>query len=259
VYPEFWIDLEELDMTKYKIIPLVLADLEADKSDMMYLTDRGVMIHIPVVSFYISGGDKHILVDAGAPAEIISRYHSAPARDIQSFEEALGKQGLEPEDIDIVIQTHLHFDHCGNTAKCKRAEVIVQEEELKFALAPHPICAVPYGATLLQGLKFRQLRGDVEIIDGIRLLYTPGHTPGGQSVAIETAKGTAIIAGFCSISENFNVSPEVRAVRPDLAVYAPGVHTDAIAGYESALKVKGLADILIPPHALELIGIEAIP
>ena len=246
-------------MTEYEIIPLVVADLETDKSDMMYLMERGVMIHIPVVGFYIKGGDRHILVDTGAPSQVISRNHSAPVRDVQSFEEALGKQGLKPEDIDFVIQTHLHFDHCGNTAKCKRAKVIVQEEELKFALAPHPICAVPYDSTLLEGLKFQPVRGEVEVFDGIKLLPTPGHTPGGQSVAIETAKGTAIIAGFCSISETFNVSPEVRALIPGLLVYAPGIHTDAIAGFESALKVKGLADILIPPHALELVDLAVIP
>ena len=81
----------------------------------------------------------------------------------------------------------------------------------------------------------------------------------GKIVAIETAKGTAIIAGFCSISETFSVSPEVRALIPGLLVYAPGIHTDAIVGFESALKVKGLADILIPPHALELIDVDAIP
>ena len=87
-------------MTKYEIIPLVLADLETDKSDIMYLIKRGVMIHIPVVSFYIKGGDQHILVDTGASAEIISRYHSAPVRDVQSFEAALKKQGLRPEHND---------------------------------------------------------------------------------------------------------------------------------------------------------------
>ena len=246
-------------MTKYEIIPLVLADLETDKSDMMYLMERGVMIHIPVVSFYIKGGDKRILVDTGASAEIISKYHSAPVRDVQSFEAALDKHGLKPDDIDVVIQTHLHFDHCGNTSKCRRATVIVQEAELRFALNPHPVCSVPYGSALLQGLRFQQVRGDTEIFDGIRLLSTPGHTPGGQSVAIETEKGIAIIAGFCSISETFNVSPEARALMPGLLVYAPGIHTDAIVGFESAVKVKGLADILIPPHALELKDIKSFP
>ena len=247
-------------MTKYEIIPMVLADLEADKSEMMYLMDRGVMIHLPVVSFYLRGGDQNILVDTGASAETISKYYyNEPVREIQSFEVALSKQGLRPEDIDIVIQTHLHVDHCGNTAKCKRAKVIVQHEELECALAPHPVCAAPYALALLQGLRFQQVKGDVQIIDGIRLLHTPGHTPGGQSVAIETAKGTAIIAGFCSISETFNVSPEVRARIPGLLVYAPGIHTDAIVAFESALRVKGLADVLIPPHALELKDIEVIP
>ena len=51
---------------------------------------------------------------------------------------------MKPEDIDIIIQTHLHWDHCANTSKCKNAKVIVHEDELRFALAPHPIEAGIY-------------------------------------------------------------------------------------------------------------------
>lgn len=247
-------------MVKYEIVPLVIAELETDKSDMIYLKDRGMNINIPVVSFYIKGGRQNILVDTGAPVDVLEKYHpDNPVSEVQSFEKALDSQGLTPEDIDIVIQTHLHFDHCGYTAKCKKAKVIVQEDELKFSLAPHPVCALPYSAELLQGLRLQTVVGDVDITDGIKVLLTPGHTPGGQSVAIETPKGTAIITGFCSIRETFNVSLETRALNPGLLVHAPGFHTDAILAFESVLKVKGLADILVPNHALELSEIETIP
>ena len=81
---------------------------------MLYFTDCGVKINIPVAFFYIKGAEKNILVDTGCPAEISKVYHpNDPVSDIQSFEEALAKQGLKPEDIDIVIQTHLHYDHCA--------------------------------------------------------------------------------------------------------------------------------------------------
>jgi glyoxylase-like metal-dependent hydrolase (beta-lactamase superfamily II) len=251
---------KEFSMVKYEIIPLVVGELEADKSDMMYFKDRGINIKMPVVSFYIKGGKQNILVDTGAPVDILEKYHPGkPVREVQSFETALGSQGLTPDDIDIVIQTHLHFDHCGYTARCRSAKVIVQEDELKFALAPHPVCALPYSAELLQGLRLQTVAGDVDITEGIRVLLTPGHTPGGQSVAIETPKGTAIITGFCSIDETFNVSAEIRALNPGLLVYAPGFHTDAILAFESALRVKGLADILVPSHSLELKATKTIP
>jgi len=247
-------------MAKYEIVPLVLADIEVEKSKMMYLTDCGLKVMLPVVSFYIRGGEKNILVDAGASAEMMLKYEpNQTASDVQSFEEALGKQGLKPEDIDIVIQTHLHHDHIGNTAKCTKARVILQEDELSFALAPHPLFAGIYPKELLTGLRFQPVRGDTEIASGIRVLLTPGHSPGTQSVAVETAKGTAIITGFCCIRETFEVSPETRKVSPSWLVYTPGCHTDALAAFDSTLKVKGLADILVPNHEPELREIEAIP
>jgi len=247
-------------MAKYEIVPLVLATIEVEKSKMMYLTDCGQTVTLPTVSFYIRGADQNILVDTGASAELMLRCEpNQPATNIQSFEEALSKQGLRPEDIDIVIQTHLHHDHIGNTAKCTSARVIVQEAELTFALSPHPLFAGVYPGELLRGLRFQPVRGDTEVIDGIRVLLTPGHSPGTQSVAVETAKGTAIITGFCCIRETFEVSPATMAVSPSWLIYTPGCHTDALAAFDSTLKVKGLADILVPNHEPELREIEKIP
>jgi len=247
-------------MAKYEIVPLVLATIEVEKSKMMYLTDCGQTVTLPTVSFYIRGADQNILVDTGASAEFMLHCEpNQPASDIQSFEEALGKQGLRPEDIDIVIQTHLHHDHIGNTAQCSKAGIILQEAELSFALAPHPLFAGVYPIELLKELRFQPVRGDTEIIDGIRVLLTPGHSPGTQSVAVETTKGTAIITGFCCIRETFEVSPETMDVSPSWLVYTPGCHTDALAAFDSTLRVKGLADILVPNHEPELREIEKIP
>ena len=120
-------------MPQYEIIPLVLGTLEVDKSAMMYFVDCGVKTTISVACFYIKGAEKHILVDTGAPAEV-NRKHCPEElpRDIQSFEKALGKHGLKPEDIDIVIQTHLHQDHVGNSMKCTKANIFAQEDEIRF-------------------------------------------------------------------------------------------------------------------------------
>ena len=77
--------------------------------------------------------------------------------------------------------------------------------------------------------------GDAEIVPGIRVILTPGHTPGGQSVAVETDRGTAVITGFCCNADNFpRVGPAVT----------PGVHINAIEAYESAQRVKELAEML---------------
>ena len=249
-----------MKITKHEIIPMVLGKIGVDKSAMLYLTDYGIKINLPVTFFYIKGAEKNILVDTGCPAEISKIYHpNDPVNDTQSFEQALGNQGLKPDDIDVVIQTHLHYDHCANTGKCTKAKVIVQEDEIRFALAPHPLFAGLYLKHLIRGLKFQPVNGDTEIVNGVKVLLTPGHTPGGQSVAVETANGTAIITGFCSIRETFEIRPETAEIFPSWLVHTPGIHTDALAAFDSVLKTKRLADILVPNHALELEKIEKIP
>ena len=247
-------------MPQYEIVPLVLGTIEIDKSAMVYFVDCGVKITMPVVCFYVKGAAKNILVDTGAPAEVNRRHcPDEPAQDIQSFEEALAKHGLEPADIDIVIQTHLHHDHAGNTMKCTEAQVFAQEAEIKFALAPHPLFAHLYDTDTIRRLRFESVKGDAEIASGIKVLFTPGHTPGAQSVAIETAKGTAIITGFCCIRETLEVPPETKEMFPHWLVHTPGIHTDALAAFDSALRVKETADILVPNHDPALMQTAAIP
>ncbi|MEW6326582.1 MAG: hypothetical protein AB1487_03170 [Thermodesulfobacteriota bacterium] len=82
------------------------------------------------------------------------------------------------------------------------------------------------------------------------IVLTPGHTPGGQSVAVDTSQGKAIITGFCCNDLNF---PKTGPV------IAPGVHINAVEAYESARRIKEMADILIPLHDLSIGRMKKIP
>lgn len=247
-------------MKTYKIRPLPLSLMELDMAVLMYRFNYGKKIWIPNYFWYIEGADKNILVDTAADAQLATEFRGLPAKPVASFEEALASVKLKPEDIDIVIQTHLQWDHCANTRKCKRAKVLVQEEELRFAFAPHPILAPTYKKSLLQGLNFVVIRGHYELAPGIELIPTPGHTPGCMSVSVNTTKGKAIITGFCCLKENFGppegVSEEIREVTP---IVAPGIHLNAVDGFESLLLVKGLADIPIPCHDPSFLNVKSIP
>ena len=97
--------------------------------------------------------------------------------------------------------------------------------------------------------------GDKQIIPGVHVLFTPGHTPGGQSVVIETPKGTAVITGFCCMRENFEPPDQARG----LPVVPPGIHTDLLQVYDSEVKVKEIADIILPIHDAEFIGLDKVP
>jgi N-acyl homoserine lactone hydrolase len=247
-------------MKTYRIRPLPLAVIEIDQAVLTYRFNYGKRIKNPITMWYIEGADKHILVDTAADAKMATQFRGLPGEEVMSFETALASIGLKPSDIDLVLTTHLQWDHCANTQKCTKAKVVVQEEELRFAYAPHPILAPTYKKSLFRGLNFMPVRGYYEVAPGIELIPTPGHTPGCMSVAVNTEKGKAIITGFCCTMDNFgppkDASEETKEITP---IMAPGIHLNAVDGFESLLMVKGLADIVIPNHDLAYLEVKSIP
>jgi len=241
---------ERDSMKEYTIHPLTVGANETDQGIMTYQRGYGKRIWIPIYAFLILGGEERILVDTGleqfvVPEEVSTRY----GLEILEFESALEKHGLSPGDIDVILHTHLHNDHCENDYKCPQARIVVQKAEYEFFLDPHPIDH-RYYPDLLDGLKVELVEGDTPFRDGIDLLLTPGHTPGGQSIAVQTRNGLAIITGFCCNEMNFPAKgPAV----------APGVHLDAVAAYESANRIRDMADILIPLHELSIGRHKVIP
>jgi N-acyl homoserine lactone hydrolase len=253
-------------MNTYTIKPLILSKRMSEKGSMTYLAYSGHPIIRPYVMWYIRAGHKNILVDTAIEAEDYKNYHpgfnNLPFKPIQSFEEALAKVDCVPDDIDIIIQTHLHMDHIYNTPKCRNAVVYVQEKELEFSLNPHPIFEIVYPREIIESINFSIINGEKTILPGISVMPVPGHTPGGQAVIVETIRGKAVISGFCSIMENFNPPEDVKTKISPFASYpviAPGIHTDLFKAYESVLKVKQVADIIIPLHDPEMALLEQIP
>ena len=242
-------------MKTYRIKPLPLIKMEIDMGRMTYLYNYGMKHQVVAYSWYIEGADQNILVDTGADVEVAMGFRGLPAKEIMTFEDALASVGLKCSDIDLVIQTHLHWDHCSNTHKCQNARVLVTEAELEFAHSPHPIM-VGYPKHLLQGLRFVPVSGHYEVAPGIELIPVPGHTPGTQAVAVNTARGRAVITGFCCCKENFEPPEELKKIMP---VITPGIHLNAVDAFESALRIKKLADILIPQDDPSFVGVKSIP
>ncbi len=237
-------------MTTYTIHPLAAGFNETDQGIMTYQRFYGKRIMLPIYAFAVKGGDKNILVDTG-----IEEFMAPPDLDermgfpVLEFEEALQSIGWKPEDIDIIIHTHLHNDHCENDYLCSNAEVFVQKAELELFNDPHPIDH-RYYADVLDDVSIKTIEGDTDIVDGIEVLFTPGHTPGGQSVSIETTEGKAVITGLCCNSENFPAGG---------GIIVPGVHLDVIQAYDSMVRIREAADILLPIHDLQLGHKKVIP
>ena len=206
--------------------------------------------------WYIEGPEKKTLVDAGGKLESMALWFNlvaagATGTHIQSLEEGLANVGVKPEEIDRVILTQLHPDHVELAGAFSKAKFVVQKKELDFALNPHPAAAPFFIKEQFEGLDFDIVDGDQEITDGVRVLLTPGHTAGGQSVAVDTDAGTAVITGFCCVRQNFE-PPEMLAQM--MPVLNPGMHINCLDLFDSVMKVKEMADVIVPLHEAEYIG-----
>jgi len=241
----------------YTIRPLMLGRMRINCSLFTYMLNFQKDIWVPIVLWYIKANDKNVLVDTGAPLNMVRKYWYDEYEEVRSFEDALNSVQTSPEEIDLIIQTHLHFDHCGNTPKCGNAQVVVQRDELRFARQPHPLF---YGSYLkgktLNGVNFKELEGDGEVLSGIHVYKVPGHSPGTQAVSIETETGRVVLSGFCAIRENFSPPEKLRNVWP---VLTSGVHTDSLQAFASAMRVKDLGDVIVPIHDMEFAKKERIP
>jgi len=248
-------------MQTYKIHPIVMGTKVFDKGMMTYQHDYGKPYTIPIYTWYLEGGDKKILVDTGEMNPIVSPdREKAIGGKIYTFEEGLALWGLTPLDIDIVIHTHLHNDHCENDYKCENARFFVHEKELARIHNPHPLdyrYLEDYIEEIEENGQIETVTNDREIVDGISVMHTPVHTDGGLSVLIETSEGTAVIAGFCVIMENFYPPKEICAMEMD--VIPPGTHVNVYEAYDIMRRIKETADILIPLHDPGFAAVREIP
>ena len=248
-------------MPRYRIHPLVLGSKIFDKGTMTYQYGYGEEIHVPVFGWLIEGGDKTVLVDTGYLGPVITEAREAAlGAKIYRFEEALSRYGLTPKDIDLVLHTHLHNDHCENDFKCENAVFYAHELEFEALYGGHPLdfrYAPDFVEELDQAGQFVKLTEDREILPGIWMIHTPGHTKGGMTVLVETERGKAAITGVCTIFENYWPPKKVRAL--EWEVIPPGVHTDAYLAYEQTLRIKKMADLILPLHEPQLARLETIP
>jgi N-acyl homoserine lactone hydrolase len=157
----------------------------------LHLARIGGFNDIPVHGFVI----KHpragaILVDTGVgyPDDLIKEWRVVN----RHAAEALAEHDLSPADVRIVINTHLHFDHCGQNAVFKHAPFYVQRRELERARREEEVTSQWFD---FAGARFELVDGDAEVAEGVRVVATPGHTVGHQSVLVDSDGGGALMIG----------------------------------------------------------------
>jgi N-acyl homoserine lactone hydrolase len=138
----------------------------------------------PVHGFVVihPGGAALVDTGVGGPAQVLHDWRVVN----RSAADALAELDMTPGDIGLVINTHLHFDHCGQNAVFPRAAFYVQRAELSRAKRESPEL---YDWFDFMNAQFELLDGDTEVLPGLSVIATPGHTAGHQSVVIQSAGG----------------------------------------------------------------------
>jgi len=248
-----------------RIIPLDVGTMECDQSLQTLRRGMGKKIKGAFIACYVEGLDKKVLVDAGPSGqERAQRYHHFHNPSISPEQETpkrLLQIGVKPEDIEIIVLSHLHWDHVGQVDKFPNARIFVTREEFTYAMCPLPPNRPGYEALQL-GIEpvflrvVRQLEyldlSEKEIIPGLKIFPTPGHTPGSISVEVMTAQGPYVITGDAvSVYDNLKGDP---ANNLPLLMY--GSYIDLTAAWQSMERIYRRAQFdlqrVIPGHDLEV-------
>jgi glyoxylase-like metal-dependent hydrolase (beta-lactamase superfamily II) len=159
--------------------------------------------------------DGLVLIDTGLGNKENPKFHEIYGVENNgtegrtALEDGIREAGFTPEDVRLVINTHLHFDHAGgNTwrnpagevqATFPRARYVVQAGERAYAEHPNERTSASYfpanWAPILAEDRFDLIMGDREIVPGISVRLTPGHTPYHQSVLLQSGGETACFLG----------------------------------------------------------------
>lgn len=177
----------------------------------------------PALAYLVPDERGPILFDTGiGAASPETEAHYRPRR--RDLREALAAAGTAPEDISLVVNCHLHFDHCGGNPLFAGTPVVVQDVELATARAG--------GYTFdelidFPGATYEELSGEAEIRPGVWVIPTPGHTDGHQSLVVRRDDGTVVLAGqahdFASAYASDDLAREAArdGVEPPLPPYRP--------------------------------------
>ena len=172
-------------------------------------------------------GNHNILIDTG------------PSSRRPFLVKALKARDLEPADIDIVILTHMHWDHCQNTDLFTNARVLVNPTEIDYARNPNKWdLAVAAGmADMMRNMKVDVVSEGDKIVDGVSIIETPGHTKGHMSILAEINGENVLLAG--------DAMPESGTVSRGIPY---NIFWDVEDAQESVEKMVAASNVFYPGH-----------
>jgi 4-pyridoxolactonase len=211
--------------------------LVIDRTHIAWNIEPGNPVRFPVYSVLIDHDDGLLLFDSGFDKQTVEEFLPFELPE-QTPEQTLPAQlescGFETSDVTAVINSHLHFDHCGGQRHLPDAVTWVGKEELRHCLVPEPFERLGYADKVFHrpDSAYRWLEGDqFEFADGVRLVFTPGHTVGHYSLVLERdgSRPMLFVADVSYTRETWEKE------------LISGFHNDPTANYASLRKLKHLA------------------
>lgn len=228
----------------YTVHPLKVGDIVEPEPRILYLGDCEKKIALGNFFFLIRGPSGAVLVDTGVTKadgdafnpEVVQRPEDDPLAQLEAH-------GVDLESIEIVIATHLHWDHVSPTIfEMPNARLYVSPREIDMVMnPPHPW----FGKFVFREV-VEQLMAEMRIVEtndgdepapGLRVMSTPGHTFGGQSVVVQTASGKVVITG--------DVCFTYRNLEDDIP---GGFNHNLVECFNSLRRIREAADIALPGH-----------
>jgi N-acyl homoserine lactone hydrolase len=213
----------------------------------------------PCISWLARGSEGSlVLVDTGPPQPTpeTAAFHVGLQVDPEyHIDAALQGAGVSPEEITIVVFSHLHFDHCAHGEFLPNARFLVQRSELAYAVVPEPRhrsgYEVGYRKVFPAWMKafdrFATVEGHVEVTDGCMMLHLPGHSPGSAGAVFRTRAGhVAVVGDLVNQIENW--------AAPGGGHIAPSLHSDLAACKQSFRVLEKEADIVLASHDARMLG-----
>jgi N-acyl homoserine lactone hydrolase len=195
-----------------EVVPLFLGEFRFPEPELA--DRRGV-----VMGYAVRHRGGVVLFDTGlgfGNAELEERYRTTQRR----IADALADAGLALDDVTAVVNCHLHADHAGQNSAFPGVPIHVQPAEWEIA---HTTEHTILDWIDFPGSRYERIGGDHEVVDGVRVVATPGHTPGHQSLAVDTPGGLTILVGQAIYTvEEWVGEPDIlegRSGAPDRDAY----------------------------------------
>ena len=185
----------------------------------------GIAVDVLLMGFLERDGDGRVIDSETSSSSTLIRCrgHNIVVDTGSAFMKAgiktsLKQIGVFPDEVDILILTHNHGDHTGNVGMFPKARILMHSGDEPFK-----------GAETIDGPEYK-------VCEGVRIVHTPGHTPGSCSVFVSGDRNYVITGDACPLKDNF------------LKHIPPRLNCDESAAMESLRRIEAFADVVVPGH-----------